>query len=84
MKMYGTTLCGDCRNALDILDNTSIKYDYIDICSHILCMKEYIQLRDKRSEFDSMKENGLIGLPCFLFDDGTMSFEVDDVLKKNS
>ena len=32
--------------------------------------------------FDPVKEKGGVGVPLFVFEDGTMTFELDDVLAR--
>lgn len=76
MKIYGTDLCPDCVAAKKILDEKNIPYDYVDITKNIADLKAFMRLRDTSLAFDAVKKAGNIGVPAFVSEDGTMSFEV--------
>lgn len=76
MKFYGTMLCPDTVHADKVLRKNGIDIEYIDITSSMKNMKEFLALRDSRSEFDTVKENGKAGVPAFLLDDGSVEFDV--------
>ena len=65
--MYGTNACPDCVNAETILKEKNI---------------QYLKLRDTKPLFDSVKEKGAVGIPCFQLEDGTLTLDIEDVLKK--
>lgn len=79
MKMYGASICPDCVRAKRFLDKNNLEYTYVDITENTFNMKEFLRLRDSREEFTERKELGLIGIPSFLFSDGSLSFEVKDL-----
>lgn len=81
MKLYGSVLCPDCVDAFDILKEKNISYDYIDINESMKTLKEFLKLRDNRDEFKEVRENSNVGIPCFLFDDGSIIFDVDKIVK---
>lgn len=81
MKLYGSVLCPDCVDAFDILKEKNISYDYIDINESMKTLKEFLKLRDNRDEFKEVRENSNVGIPCFLFDDGSIIFDVDKIAK---
>ena len=78
MKIYGTDLCPDCLAAKKILDEKKIAYDYVDITKNIADLKAFMRLRDTSPAFDEVKKAGNIGVPAFVSEDGTISFEVGD------
>lgn len=82
MKFYGTELCPDCVEAEQKLKELGTEYEYIRITESTAKLKEFLRLRDQRSEFDDVKKEGNIGIPCFLEQDGTISFEVEGALCK--
>ena len=81
MKLYGSVLCPDCVDAFDILKEKNIDYDYVDINESMKTLKEFLKLRDNRDEFKEVRENSNVGIPCFLFDDGSIIFDLDKIVK---
>lgn len=81
MKLYGSVLCPDCVDAFEILKEKNIVYDYVDINESMKTLKEFLKLRDNRDEFKEVRENSNVGIPCFLFDDGSIIFDVDKIVK---
>jgi len=78
--MYGSPLCGPCREAKEILDSNEIHYGYIEITAQLGGLKRFLELRDTRPEFDSFKEEGKVGIPCIVVDDNTFYFKVPEDL----
>ena len=76
MIIYGTDLCPDCVTAKRALDEKKIAYDYVDITKDIADLKAFMRLRDTSHAFDEVKKAGNIGVPAFVSEDGTISFEV--------
>lgn len=80
MKLYGSVLCPDCVDAFEILKEKDIAYDYVDINESMQTLKEFLKLRDNRDEFKEVREKANVGIPCFLLDDGSITFDVDDLV----
>lgn len=74
--MYGTMMCPDTVEADVVLRRNGVDLEYIDISANMLNLKEFLRLRDERQEFDKAKELGKAGVPAFLLDDGSMTFDV--------
>lgn len=74
MKIYGTTLCPDCRDAFERLAKEQISYELVDIMESTKNLREFLHLRDQRKEFDPVKAAGGIGIPCYVEDDGSIHF----------
>lgn len=80
--VYGGSECPMCKPASDKLKENGIKHNYRDIMRSIVRLKEFLALRDSREEFDSIKEQKLVGIPCFhLIDEDKISFDVDEVIE---
>lgn len=77
MKYYGTDLCPDCVEASRVLKKRGAEYDYVDITSSTKNLKEFLVLRDTRKEFGPVRKEGLIGIPCFVGDDGSITFKIE-------
>ncbi|HAO69331.1 MAG TPA: glutaredoxin [Ruminococcaceae bacterium] len=67
--MYGSPMCGDCVEAKKVLEEEQIRYGYVDVTAGMAHLKKFLNLRDNRPEFDAVKEEGKIGIPCFVVDD---------------
>lgn len=80
MKFYGTGLCPDCVEAEKLLSEKQIGCEYVDITASTANLKEFLKLRDHRTEFYEIKEEGLIGIPCFLREDGSLTFDPQELL----
>lgn len=77
MKMYFSRICEDCRQAERLLEERQVSYDAVDITANTANLKEFLHLRDTREEFNPIKKEGKIGIPCFLFSDGMILFDVN-------
>lgn len=75
IKVYGMPSCPDCAWVKPQLDD---RFEYIDIGSHVRLLKEFIDLRDHRKEFDRLKSQGDLCIPCFVKEDGQISFRPED------
>jgi glutaredoxin-related protein len=77
--MYGTGICPDCVEAKEQLkNNSSFKLDYRDITATTSTLKEFLSYRDHDAIFASVIEEGRIGIPFFILEDGTKTFEISD------
>ncbi len=70
VKVYGSKHCPDCKPLLDLLDDHGIEYEYADITEGMWQVREFLNLRENRPEFQRIREMGAIGFPCILVNDG--------------
>lgn len=84
MKFIGMKNCPDCIDAESVLKQASVKFEYVDITASIDNMKLFMGLRDNRKEFNNIKAEGYIGIPCFLMDDGRILFDENKVLSEDA
>ena len=80
--MYGTKVCPDCVEAEEILKEKGIQYLYMEFSDNIGYLKRFLTLRDTNPIFDEVKENHWVGVPCFQFQDGSLSLDIDEVVKR--
>ena len=66
--------CPDCFEVKSKLSGNP-NFEIIDIGEHVRNLKEFIRLRDTSPAFDSVKAKGSIGIPCFVLEDGQISFD---------
>lgn len=78
-KVYVMATCPDCFQVKEQLKDNP-EYQLIDIGEHVLNLKEFLRLRDSDPAFDSVKSNGSVGIPCFVMEDGTISFSMSDII----
>ena len=80
--MYGAEICPDCVEAKKQLSmEESIELDYRNITESTRILKEFLAYRDHDSIFATVKEEGRIGIPFFLLEDGTKTFEIEEYVK---
>lgn len=70
--------CPDCAQIKKIAETDS-RFQIIDIGEHVKNLKEFLRLRDSRSEFADVKTSGSVGIPCFLMEDGRIQFEMEEL-----
>lgn len=77
MKVYGADICIDCRNFKHILKLRELNLEYIDIIADTTSLKEFLMIRDKEDIFKACREQGGIGIPCFV-DKDRMTLDIDE------
>lgn len=75
MIIYGSVLCPDCVECCKDLDAAGIAYEYRQITEDLRYLKEFLKLRDENACFAQIKQEGKIGIPCILRNDGSISFD---------
>jgi glutaredoxin-related protein len=80
MKVYGTDICIDCRNYKAIQAARRFEAEFIDITENTVNLKEFLSIRDRDPLFVPVRENGGIGIPLFVREDGTKTFDIDEAL----
>lgn len=71
MKVYGSHLCEDTQKALKELKDVEFR----NISEDLSALKEFLAIRDNNPLYDDVKKNGGIGIPVFVLDDGTVTFD---------
>ncbi|MDF2544580.1 MAG: hypothetical protein K0S47_4298 [Herbinix sp.] len=80
--MYGTEICPDCVEAKEqLMKSPEIELDYRNITETITTLKEFLSYRDHDELFISVKEEGRVGIPFFLLEDGRKTFDVTDIIE---
>ena len=64
-----------------LLKEKNINYELIEITEDTTSMKEFLKLRDNLNEFAKVRQRSTIGVPFFVFDDGKMTFDVDEAIE---
>ncbi len=80
MKVYGASICVDCRNYKAIQESRGFEAEYVDITEDTGKLKEFLQLRDREPVFAPVRERGGIGIPLFVREDGQKTFDINEAL----
>jgi hypothetical protein len=78
IKVYSMPTCPDCE-AIDKLVAGNPKFQVINIGEHVRYLKEFLKLRDSRKEFDRLKKINDVCIPCFVLEDGSITFNPEEV-----
>ena len=57
-----------------------MKPDFRSFTDDLKVMKEFLALRDTSEKFVQVKANGGIGIPAFVFEDGTVTLDENEAL----
>lgn len=79
IKVYVMSTCPDCFKVKSQLQDNPY-FQLVDLGEHVHNLKEFIRLRDNNPVFDPIKEKGYLGIPCFVLEDGTISFSTEEFL----
>ena len=78
IKIYGMPSCPYCSYLFPQIEGNG-QFVFIDIGANVSYMHEFMDLRDHNPVFIPYKEEGDIGIPCFVLEDGTVTLEPSDV-----
>lgn len=78
MKVYGAEICIDCRNFKAIQKNRGFEVEYIDIMENTTNLKGFLEIRDLDPLFEPVREHHGIGIPLFVREDGTKTFDINE------
>lgn len=79
IKIYGLPTCPGCDFVHEQVQGREDEFTFINIGSHVMKLKEFMRLRDSHPAFDDAKKNGYIGIPCFVKEDGSLTFSPEEV-----
>lgn len=80
LKVYGTDICIDCRNYKAIQKSRGFEADYVNIIEDTTILKEFLKIRDLDPVYADVRERHGIGVPLFVKEDGTKTFDIDEAL----
>ena len=69
VTVVGSHLCPDTLYALNKLVEAKADIEFKNISASLPDLKIYLKLRDSEAMYEKIKENGGIGIPCFLLED---------------
>ena len=80
MKVYGSEICGDCREFKALMAQRGFTVDYVDIAENVANLRAFLQLRDHEAVFELVRERGSIGIPAFVREDGEVTLALNTAL----
>lgn len=80
MKVYGSDICGDCREFKALMAQRGFEVDYIDITENVANLRAFLQLRDRETVYEEVRAKGSIGIPTFVNDDGEVTLDLNTAL----
>ena len=73
MIIYGSMLCPDCVECCKNLDAAGVAYTFCDFADDLAHLKAFLKIRETDPQFEALKREGKIGIPCILHEDGTVA-----------
>jgi len=58
-----------------------IDYTYVKITESMANLKEFLKIRQDEDLFAKIRAAGRVGIPFFVFENGFMTFDLDEALK---
>lgn len=80
IKIYGSMMCPDCVRCAEELDRAGVRYEFLDFADSLTNLKAFLSYRDSDPSFDAVRENGKIGIPCIIREDGTLTHSWNEFL----
>lgn len=77
IKVFVMQTCPDCAGIKETVKDDP-RFETIDIGAHVRNLKQFLALRDSSPAFDAVKRNGSVGIPCFVLEDGSVTFSPAD------
>lgn len=80
--VFGSSMCPDCGPFKKVMDESGVRFLYLDITENLASMKKFLKARDTMSEFDGAKSAGNIGIPALILGDNERAILDIDELKE--
>lgn len=78
LKVYGSRLCKDCVACKAVFEEQGVAFEYHDFGEELSALKEFLKIRDASPLFDEIKNEGRIGIPCIIREDGSVSLDWEE------
>lgn len=78
IKIYGTNICPHCETLKKRLMAECIPFEFLDFGINTQNLKDFLKIRDNHeydSLFDPVREEGRIGIPCIVMEDGSITLD---------
>lgn len=58
----------------EFLSKNEVQFEFVEITDSMANLKAFLKYRDNRPEFNKVKEEGRVGIPCIVVNDGEKLF----------
>ena len=82
VTVIGSHLCPDTLYALNRLSEAGAEIDFKNLSASLSDLKAYLALRQDSPVYADIRENGGIGIPCFILEDGTVTRNLQTALQQ--
>lgn len=79
LTLYYSSLCPDTVPFKAAMERLGVTAREVDITASMRNLKEFLRLRDTKEVFVPRKEQGMVGIPCLVMNDGQYLFEVSEL-----
>ena len=80
LKVYGMKICPDTVECCEALTRAGVEYEYLDFAERTANLKAFLKLRDSSPLFNSVRQEGGIGIPCIQREDGSITLHWQEVM----
>lgn len=77
IKVYVMQTCPDCT-AIKLQAADDPRFEIIDIGEHVRNLKQFLTIRDSEPAFEAIRQKGSVGIPCFVLEDGRITFSLEE------
>lgn len=82
LTVIGSHLCEDTRNSLEVLKGKNVEVIFENLSESLESLKKYLSVRETSEMYAGVRAAGGVGIPCFVFEDGTKTLDLTVVLSK--
>lgn len=82
VTVIGSHLCEDTRKALELLKEKNVEVEFFNLSEDLSALKKYLHYRETESMYEEIRKNGGIGIPFIILEDGTKTFDVNEILER--
>jgi glutaredoxin-related protein len=79
ITVYVMQTCPDCTSVKQLFQNDS-RIQLVDIGEQARNLKQFLAMRDNHPAFAPVRKRGTIGIPCFILEDGSITFSLDKAM----
>lgn len=82
VNVIGSHLCEDTVAALEVLKEKNVDFEFVNISETLEGLKKYLSIRETSEIYNAVRAAGGIGIPCFVFEDGTITLDMTVVMSR--
>ena len=82
LTVIGSHLCEDTRNSLEVLKGKNVEVVFENLSESLDSLQKYLSVRETSEMYAGVRAAGGIGIPCFVFEDGTKTLDLTVILSK--